>query len=701
MPPKQKNTTKFEINWGKYPMLLLAIFFVLGIFISDYYDFSSFFLFIIFGPYWLFLFWLEKKRWISINLLFYKSFAICLGIMMLGVLRHEIDQTHNAKNHVLNLISPQNKYIQVKGLITQIELGNKSWKMFVDIDEICQDSCFSKKTQTIIYVKGDHNLNVLDIVRFRGSILPKRPPNFRAFDYNQYLERKGIYFTLFVNASEKTIEKVGKGNVVFNFIPTIKANLLNTLDNNISNPLVQGLCKAMYLGDRSDVDDETIKVFSQTGAIHILAVSGLHVGIIMSFLVWILSFVKSKKRWWNFANTTIVIGGTIFFIFLVGASPSVQRAGLLFIILYLTKDRVDKLNSLNTLGIVALVILVIDPKQVLTLSFQFSFIAVLSILLFNTWIKNQLVVKNKFLQFLWDMFVVSVSVQILMAPLIIYYFGFYTTYFFLNSLVAIPMVYIGIFGGLFLSLAPILPEIFSTYLSVAITYLMVWCYDGLQLMNNLPFGLIDQISWTIIDLFLVYIIIAFFYVFLVYKQSIHFKSLIVSLFLLIISLTFSAFRNNLSNEVVFYSVSKGYLIDIFDGDHLYALKNNKLDHSSEEYSCSAYRRSRRAKLPTYLSIDSFKIVNNVLLGENTFNFRGKVFIKMVGNEPRNLSKADIVLIDGSISKKDLVKLSNYTGFVLLLNEVRFGVREALKKLDGPRFTVIDVAEEGSYKIKID
>jgi hypothetical protein len=153
--------------------------------------------------------------------------------------------------------------------------------------------------------------------------------------------------------------------------------------------------------------------------------------------------------------------------------------------------------------------------------------------------------------------------------------------------------------------------------------------------------------------------------------------------------------------VVFYSVSKGYLIDIFDGDHLYALKNNKLDHSSEEYSCSAYRRSRRAKLPTYLSIDSFKIVNNVLLGENTFNFRGKVFIKMVGNEPRNLSKADIVLIDGSISKKDLVKLSNYTGFVLLLNEVRFGVREALKKLDGPRFTVIDVAEEGSYKIKID
>jgi competence protein ComEC len=700
MTSKFSDIEKFEMDWGKYPMFFIAIFFVGGIVISGYIDFDLLPLLFFTILYFIFIFWLEKKWWVSVNLLFYKGLAVSIGILLVGTLRHEIDKPIHSRYHVLNIIDHNEKNIQISGLVTQIEQSAKSWKVFVNVAEICQKECFKKKTKTIVYIQGDHDLKVLDKVTFRGSILPKRPPNFKAFDYNQYLERQGIYFTLFVKASTISIQKEGVGNKVKNFVPAFKARLIANIEKSIPNTLIQALCKAMFLGDRSDVDDDTIKLFSHTGAIHILAVSGLHVAIIMGFFVWLLSLVKIKAPWWNIVNKTLVIGGTLLFIFLVGATSSVRRAGLLFILLYVTRDNLDKLKSLNTLGLVAIILLLINPKQVLTLSFQFSFTAVLSILLFNEWVKGLITFKSNFLTNLWSYFAVSISVQILMAPIIMYYFGFYTTWFFLNTIVAIPMVYIGIFGGLIISVS----TFFSTYFAVLIgkltTILMGLCYDGLDLINSLPYGLIDKISLTTVDLILVYAAIGFIFLFLKFKQKIHFKLITSTFFLLLISLSFTSFQNSTSSEVVFYSVSKGFLIDIFDGNKLYAFKNDQLDQTSEEYSCSAYRRSKRAKEPTYISIDSTSHIGNVLTGENIFIFRGKKFIKMIPNDVRDLRLVDVVIIGGNVWKKDLQLLDKFSGNVILLNEVKFGVRQEISSLEKQNFILTDLAEIGSYKITL-
>ncbi|HMP28408.1 MAG TPA: ComEC/Rec2 family competence protein, partial [Saprospiraceae bacterium] len=295
---------------------------------------------------------------------------------------------------------------------------------------------------------------------------------------------------------------------------------------------------------------------------------------------------------------------------------------------------------------------------------------------------------------------VSVSVQILMAPLIIYYFGFYTTWFFLNTLVSIPMVYIGIFGGLLLSLSSFVSLYMTMFIGKMVALLMGWCYDGLALLNSLPFGLINNISWTILDLFLVYLFIGFLYIFIKSKDAIHFKWSILFILFLIISLSFTSFRNATSSEVIFYSVSRGYMIDIFDGKQLYALKTDDLDAVSEEYSCNAYRRSKRALDPKYITIDTVSQVNNLLVGLNAFAFKSKCFVKMLPKDQRDLNKADVVIVDGSLSKSDLDLLKEYKGNVLLLNEVKYSVRQAIDKIESKNYTLIDLAKVGSYKIKV-
>ena len=691
-------TSNFNPDWEKHPFLLMVVFFILGVGISDIYDFQPEVLGIATVLYFGLLLWFEKKLWISVNLLFYKTLAVCLGILLAGMLRYEMDKPDNRPDHVLNFIDQDKKNIQIEGTVTQIDQGGNSWKVFMNVSKICQTHCYDIRTKTIVYVQGDLNIDELDEVKLRGTLLPKRTPNFKAFDYNKYLERKGIHFTLFTKSSPINIEFMGKSGVWSNPVIRFKSKLIKNIDNNIHDDLINGLCKAMFLGDRSDVDDDTIKLFSHTGAIHILAVSGMHVGIIMGFIIWLTGLIKSKKPVWKSIRTFIIIGFTIVFILLTGATPSVLRAGLLFIILYLTKDNVDKLSSLNVLGLVALIILVYDPVQVLTLSFQFSFTAVLSILLFNSWVTGWIKSENKWVKKIWAFFAVSFSVQILMAPLIIYYFGFYTTWFFINNLAAIPMVYIGIFGSVLVSFFSFISNEAASFTGKIVTEIMGRLYDLLAIMNQLPFGLIDQISWTSIDLILVYFIIFSMIVFIKFRHSFYMKSLIFGLAFLVFSFSFTAFKNVLSSEVVFYSVSKGYMIDIFDGNRLYTLKNNQLDKVSEEYSSSAYRRSKHNIHPIYASMEDISEQTDLLTGKNIFQYKSIIFLKMLPGDTRNLNEANFVILDRNIYPKDLTLLSKYDGEVILLNEVRQKTKDAISLLKNKNFILTDISKTGSYSI---
>ena len=284
------------------------------------------------------------------------------------------------------------------------------------------------------------------------------------FDYGLYLRRQGIVGTcwalrrnwqLIGHEDDMGLKGLAKRSQYFLYQQYRKMGVEGQ---------ELGIISALTLGYREDLDKDVQRAFSASGAMHVLAVSGLHTGIVWGIVMWILTLgVLYKPLWedkfrrWLLNISTIVLIWA--YAFLTGLSPSVMRSALMLTFWALSSLLEQQTSRWNPLLAAAVVILIVNPLALWSVSFQLSFAAVAGIMLFGSSMQQAVVSKGRVWQSVSRLLIVSLAAQLGTMPLTLHYFGQTSNYFALTNLIVVPM------AGILLSLG------FSTLA-------MSWCAVG-------------------------------------------------------------------------------------------------------------------------------------------------------------------------------------------------------------------------------
>lgn len=305
----------------------------------------------------------------------------------------------------------------------------------------------------------------------------------------------------------------------------LRNQLVNTLSDKGLGQQELAVVSAMTLGDKSLIDKDLKNDYSRSGASHVLALSGLHLGTIY----FVFSFMTARWRrryhhWSRPVSEGLILITMWSYVVLVGMSPSVVRAAIMMTVYSLLSLQNRNRSSLNALAFTAIIMLVADPKILFNISFQLSFVAVAFILLYQGRIYSLIPSStHPIVKWCWRFLSVSLAAQLGVAPLTAYYFHQIPSYFLLSSLVVMVFTPLIIYLSLLFFLLMWLPVV-QSWLVVPLSWLVHIQNTCLQGVSSLPGSTFVTPSLHPLQVCLIYIIIfavdAMIYRFRLYKRNI-------------------------------------------------------------------------------------------------------------------------------------------------------------------------------------
>ena len=354
--------------------------------------------------------------------------------------------------------------------------------------------------------------------------------------YARYLANQNIYHQIKLKTKDFIIleQPVYKTP----FIQTIQQKTLAIIDQYFPNLMIRGLAKALLVGYRGELDKELNTAYINTGVVHVIAISGLHLGLIYGLLMLLFKPLQHKKslRIFSCCGTISVLW---IFTLMCGASPSVVRSAIMFSFLILGKIIQSKAPTGNILAASAFVMLCYDPFLLYDIGFQLSYAAVGSLLIYNKPISQIFQPENGWLQLGWSSISTSLSAQILTTPFVLFHFHQFPLIFILSNIVAIPLSSIAL-------LLLILVCVFSTWPFIA-SILASWANGCLWLMNDriialaaLPFSKLEGLPFNGLDLSLSLVCIGLLTIYLKQKALLALKAFLSTVLLWSILYHFSS-----------------------------------------------------------------------------------------------------------------------------------------------------------------
>lgn len=262
--------------------------------------------------------------------------------------------------------------------------------------------------------------------------------NPNQFDYRQYLENKQIYAQLYAEPNEiKLNPEITKD--IWYYTAQLRTRIIQNLEKKKFNNKELNVAVALIMGQQQDIDSEIIQDYQYAGAVHILSVSGLHIGFILLFVTFLLKpFPNTKKG----AFIKLLISLAILFLFgiLAGLAPSVVRSVTMFSFMAIGQYLRRSINIYHTLLVSILLILLFQPSFLFDVGFQLSYVALFFIVWLQPLFANLWQPKNKIINYFWDILTVSFAAQIGTLPLSIYYFHQFPGLFFVTNIIVIPFL---------------------------------------------------------------------------------------------------------------------------------------------------------------------------------------------------------------------------------------------------------------------
>lgn len=435
-----------------------------------------------------------------------------------------------------------------------------------------------------------------------------KPKNPNQFDYGKYLETKNIYAQVFTSASQVKISTEIQRDIWF-YTANFRNKIINILAINGFKKEELAVIVALILGQQQDISPDVMRDYQYAGAIHILSVSGLHVGFILLFINFLLMPLP-KNKWGNTTRLVIVLLSLWLFAIVAGLAPSVVRSATMFSFIAVGMFLNRETNSYYNLVLSLFTILLFEPLFLFDIGFQLSYTAVFFILWLEPIFKSVWKPTHKIIGYFWSILTVSFAAQIGTLPLSIYYFHQFPGLFFVTNLVLIPCLTIVMFLGLLLMILAFFDYV-PTFLAKAVEICITLMNGFINWIASIESFIIKEIPLSFSLLIISYFFIVSCVVWI--KKPSYPKLAVTLLSLLVFQLVF--FSTNWSsqskNEWIVFNISKRSLIAERKGKEIILFTNDSLsDNSFESKTVLSYATANFCKIKTSKRIG------------NTFSFQG-------------------------------------------------------------------------------
>ncbi len=386
------------------------------------------------------------------------------------------------------------------------------------------------------------------------------------FDYKSYLNKQGVTASAYTSANKVILLDASSSLSAIAYASQLQKSAVYSLRKYISTDREREVAEALVLGYKEDLSQETRNSYQATGAMHVLAVSGLHVGIVALILRWLIGLIPLLPLRLRWLNCVPVIIGIWMFAFLTGASPSVLRAATMFSFLMIGLELKRPTSVYNTLAASALLLLIIDPSLIFQLGFQLSYLAVLGIVTFQPYFQSFYRPKTKIGMYVWSLMTVSLAAQMTTLPLSMYVFHSTSSMFWLSGLIVIPSATIILILGLLTILFSGIP-LLAQWLGLALEKVLWMVNSGIYGLAQLPSAQIEHLYCTLPQMCVLYAAIGCFGVYVFKKTKAAFYIALAFLFCGITWISIDTISRYTSNNVVAFSSHNSTSVFISQNQH--------------------------------------------------------------------------------------------------------------------------------------
>lgn len=624
---------------NKYKAICVAIFWIFGIILGNILTNSSYIIlilgFILAFLIGVFFLWI-KKKYISFSFLLMAVFFLAFAYSILYYINNFSKLPF--KNDKLTLI----------GEVNNIDLSSsKKIKQFdLNSEQIIVDNkIFNIKRKFLVKIYNlnkDIELKIGNKIKIEGKINNFVKLNYPGeFDKQLYLNSNGYFAEFTSNFGKNSFNIISDDkNLIFDAIYQLRVQIFNYFDENLSD-LSSQLLKALFLAYKKEISNEIKESFINTGTIHVLAVSGLHVGYVYLIFLILFSFANKHLR------TILIISGLFLFMFVSGNTPSVQRAVIMLTVYLIAKLTKRDTNIFNALFIAAIIILFIHPFEILNAGFQLSFLAVFSIAIFlpifNNWI-YKLYIKNTILKYLITYCAVTISAQLLVMPVVIFYFHKFSVISLFANLIIVPLIGLIVSSGMVMLFIFFLPKLIIG----AIAHLILGLTNIVFLINyylgNFTFSYIYINNFTITNIIFYYIIIILFFIRLNFRKKYYYATLAI----LLIFTIFYDFQPNYSFQIDLFQKENSY---IWLGQYKH---NNeiKLLYADAPHNIEKLSRHLVAMLKYY----NINKIDYLVLSE--VNLKTIKFVQNLQNNKLYINKILVPNINQTINENNFIRITD-------------------------------------------
>ena len=412
--------------------------------------------------------------------------------------------------------------------------------------------------------RQDEGLMYGDRLLFRCTLQEIPPPGIpNTFDYRAFLNSKGIFCQAYVSPDSRiTLGRKGL-NPLIRISLRLRDRLLQVFRDNKVEGREFAVAGALLLGYTDEIDQGLIRDYAATGAMHILSVSGMHVGIIFLVLDKLLQFMQRKKSG-MLLKTILVILFIWTYALITGLSPAVLRAAAMLSLVVTGKAMKRNPEVLNILIASVFFLLYMDPSLLMDVGFQLSYLAVLGIVILYRPIYDLYVTSNWLPDKIWAIMAVSIAAQLATTPVSLYYFHQYPNYFMLTNLFVVPLSSLVIYLGILVLALGSVP-LLSVLLAKSLIFLVWLLNSSIHLIETFPYSVTKGVYITITEMLLFYAFIILMIIWLFLKRKIFLFASIVLLIMSCTCLSVSKYKRDNGRKIIVYNIRNTSLID-FTGD---------------------------------------------------------------------------------------------------------------------------------------
>ena len=556
---------------------------------------------------------------------------------------------HNELNKAGHFSKHKTQYLAVK-VATEPVIKNGSVRFAATVNEGIDSGKHSTVLgQLLVNIKDStaFNINYGDVLLIPAKHNTVAPPfNPAEFNYKLYLAHQNINHQVFLYPRQYVVVERNSGNPIIAYSLQLRRQLVAKFNAGMHDSSAIAVASTMILGYKTDLSDDVLQAYANTGTLHVLSVSGAHVAIVFILLSWALSFLDKLKHG-KLIKTMLIITLIWAYALLTGFSPAVNRAALMISLIIIGNNFYRYINPLNLLAVSAFVLLLYNPYYLTDVGFQLSYLAVGGLIVFQPVLYKSLQFENRLLDKLWSLCTVSIAAQIITFPLSVYYFHQFPLYFLLSNLfILLPVLAIMYVGLAFLlfSWIPVISDALAYLLEKSIIVMN----KGLSFIERLPYASINKLWISKMDYLLMYGMILLLFYFLYNRNKRLLNLSLLLLFVVTISAAWKKIDSQTDSSITFLNLKKQRAIVFKNGTQAVVLSD--LDPTDKNYRYSIQPGLDSAKVE---NVKVYSFADNIDLSQlkksgNLIRFRNKT-IALIDSSSQNLKlthllKADYVYI---------------------------------------------------------